>query len=420
MNKTKIFKQLPMSKLKQQGFTIIEFLIASTLSLLVVLAVGAGYIVTASMNQSAEERLSIQQEIRMANSMITRDAHMAGSFGCASMDDRVSRSNNTNKSVNIHNGVRGKDNFAADRLIRASGQNQKFNPAPHANSTYSQKALEFNHSGAVMLNRAEVERIAPGFVLNSGGVGLLFQYGTNPAVLETLVVDSKTDPTQIGIGAGTEFNAAGSGLSRLRNTVSKGGYVALASCNRVDVFKGGMLTVNANDKISINGINSDNGLWVGVQPEESKDTLANAKLDYHSANSMELMRYIVNVYAVGTFNTQLGLYRISLADDGNWSTPQLLSANVTDMLAWFGFPAAIQKCYNGDTDVENAAGASFIFGDNFFDNLNQLGPPSSLLMRLTVLGKENAQADGTTRTSTYDVTATIRGGNICANRNLKD
>lgn len=68
-----------------QGFSLLEFLIASALSIIVLLAVTSGYLTARTLNHAATQRLSTQQDLRNAAAQIVRDARMAGNFGCFSM-----------------------------------------------------------------------------------------------------------------------------------------------------------------------------------------------------------------------------------------------------------------------------------------------------------------------------------------------
>lgn len=70
-----------------KGFTIIEFLVAGMLSMIVLMAVGSSYFTSRKLNDAANERLAIQQDLRNAATLIVRDARMAGGFGCFNMSE---------------------------------------------------------------------------------------------------------------------------------------------------------------------------------------------------------------------------------------------------------------------------------------------------------------------------------------------
>ncbi|WP_118833102.1 PilW family protein [Neisseria meningitidis] len=70
-----------------KGFTIIEFLVAGLLSMIVLMAVGSSYFTSRKLNDAANERLAAQQDLRNAATLIVRDARMAGGFGCFNMSE---------------------------------------------------------------------------------------------------------------------------------------------------------------------------------------------------------------------------------------------------------------------------------------------------------------------------------------------
>lgn len=68
-----------------RGFSILEFLVASLLSMIVLMAVSSTYFTARGLNKSANTRIGIQQDLRNTANMIVRDARMAGNFGCFNM-----------------------------------------------------------------------------------------------------------------------------------------------------------------------------------------------------------------------------------------------------------------------------------------------------------------------------------------------
>ena len=71
----------------QSGFSLIEFLVASIISMIVLIAAGSTYFTTQQLNRVATERLNAQQDLRNAANLIVRDARQAGTFGCANLAD---------------------------------------------------------------------------------------------------------------------------------------------------------------------------------------------------------------------------------------------------------------------------------------------------------------------------------------------
>ena len=75
-------------KKRSAGFSLIEFLVASVLSMIVLIAIGSGYFAARKINDVALGRLGVQQDMRNAANLIVRDARMAGSFGCFNMANK--------------------------------------------------------------------------------------------------------------------------------------------------------------------------------------------------------------------------------------------------------------------------------------------------------------------------------------------
>ena len=73
----------------EYGFTLIEFMVASSLALIVLLAIGITYGTTSRMKRTSENRLAAQQDLRNVSELILRDAQMAGAFGCFNMGNLV-------------------------------------------------------------------------------------------------------------------------------------------------------------------------------------------------------------------------------------------------------------------------------------------------------------------------------------------
>ncbi|ENS9216059.1 pilus assembly protein PilW, partial [Neisseria gonorrhoeae] len=74
-----------------KGFTIVEFLVAGLLSVIVLIAVVSSYFTSRKLNDAANERLAEQQDLRNAATLIVRDARMAGSFGCFNMSEHTEK-----------------------------------------------------------------------------------------------------------------------------------------------------------------------------------------------------------------------------------------------------------------------------------------------------------------------------------------
>lgn len=71
-----------ITKARQQGFSLIEFMVASAISMIVLLAAGSTYFTTWQLKQKTQAKVSFQQDMREAGNLIRRDLRQAGSFGC--------------------------------------------------------------------------------------------------------------------------------------------------------------------------------------------------------------------------------------------------------------------------------------------------------------------------------------------------
>ncbi|STZ76739.1 PilW family protein [Bergeriella denitrificans] len=65
-----------------RGFTLMEFLVAGALGMIVLVAATSGYTAMRNMNQAANARAAVQQDVRRAAALLAQDARQAGAFGC--------------------------------------------------------------------------------------------------------------------------------------------------------------------------------------------------------------------------------------------------------------------------------------------------------------------------------------------------
>lgn len=292
-----------------KGFTIVEFLVAGLLSMIVLMAVGSSYFTSRKLNDAANNRLSAQQDLRNAATLIVRDARMAGNFGCFNMAVNSSKAVVFDKTE--------KDLFFAlkkgnlDKLI------------PVAEST----DIKY-----------------PGF--NQSGKALIFQYG-----IDDLDASAET--------------------------------VVVSSCSAI---------AKPGKKISTLG--------------EAKSEL-NITDDKQNGN-ITRQKHEVNAYAVGSISGEEGLFRFQLKDNGQWGNPQLLVKKINKM--------DIRYIYVSDCPLREGDGKveKFKYTDTF-DTSQAAVTPAEVEILLNS-GKFAASADN--EVYAYRINATIRGGNVCANRTL--
>ncbi|HHS0615325.1 TPA: PilW family protein [Neisseria meningitidis] len=296
-----------------KGFTIIEFLVAGMLSMIVLMAVGSSYFTSRKLNDAANERLSAQQDLRNAATLIVRDARMAGGFGCFNMSEH---------------------------------------PATDVVSDVAQKNRSFS------LKRNGIDKLIPiAESLNIGYPGftqrlnaLIFQYGIDD-------VNASADTTVV------------------------------SSCSKI---------AKLGKKIST--------------LQEAKSALQITNDDKQNGN-ITRQRHVVNAYAVGRIAGEEGLFRFQLDDKGKWGNPQLLAKKVRRM--------DVRYIYVSGCPEDDDAGKeeTFKYTDKFDKSKNAVTPAGvEVLLSSGTDTKIAASSDN--HIYAYRIDATIRGGNVCANRTL--
>lgn len=298
-----------------KGFTIIEFLVAGLLSMIVLMAVGSSYFTSRKLNDAANERLAAQQDLRNAATLIVRDARMAGSFGCFNMSEH------TEKDV-------------------VSNVAQK-------NPLFSLKKRNSTNKLIPITESLNIEY--PGFTQRLNA--LIFQYGIDD-------VNASADTTVVSSCA----------------AISKPGKQIL---NLEDVKK---------------------ELKIVSQDKERNGNIAR-------------QRHVVNAYAVGRISDAEGLFRFQLNDDGQWGNPQLLVKKINKM--------DIRYIYVSNCPEDDDAGKEEKFKyTGTFDSSTNAVTPAGVEVLLSSGTDTKIAASSDNHIYAYRIDATIRGGNVCANRTL--
>lgn len=297
-----------------KGFTIVEFLVAGLLSMIVLMAVGSSYFTSRKLNDAANERLSAQQDLRNAATLIVRDARMAGGFGCFNMSehtttDVVSDTTQQNSPFSLkRNGI--------DKLI----------PITESSNINYQNFLQV-------------------------GSAWIFQYGIDD-------VNASTATTVVSSCA----------------AISKPG-------KQIPTLE------DAKKELKI--------------PDQDKEQNGN----------IARQRHVVNAYAVGRIAGEEGLFRFQLDDKGKWGNPQLLAKKIRHM--------KVRYIYVSDCPEDDDAGKeeTFKYTDKFDSSTNAVTPAGvEVLLSSGTDTKIAASSDN--HIYAYRIDATIRGGNVCANRTL--
>ncbi|MBJ7876700.1 PilW family protein [Neisseria meningitidis] len=305
-----------------KGFTIIEFLVAGMLSMIVLMAVGSSYFTSRKLNDAANERLSAQQDLRNAATLIVRDARMAGSFGCFNMSEHTEK--NVVSDVAQKNRLFSLKGSSANKLI-PNGTDNKLIPIT--------ESLDIGYQGFTQRLNA-----------------LVFQYG-----IDDLDASAET--------------------------------VVVSSCSKI---------AKPGKKIST--------------LQEAKSVLQITNDDKQNGN-ITRQRYVVNAYAVGRIAGEEGLFRFQLDDKGKWGNPQLLVKKINKM--------DIRYIYVSDCPEDDDAGKEEKFKyTGTFDSSTNAVTPAGVEVLLSSGTDTKIAASSDNHIYAYRIDATIRGGNVCANRTL--
>lgn len=303
-----------------KGFTIVEFLVAGLLSVIVLIAVVSSYFTSRKLNDAANERLAIQQDLRNAATLIVRDARMAGSFGCFNMSEHTEK----------------------DVVSDVAQKNRLF-------------SLKMNSTNKVISNGTDNKLIPIAESLNIRYQGfthrpnaLIFQYGIDD-------VNASADTTVVSSCA----------------AISKLGKQIL---NLEDVKK----------ELKIVG-----------QGKEQNGNIAR-------------QRHVVNAYAVGRFGNEEGLFRFQLNEKGEWGNPQLLAKKVKRM--------DVRYIYVSGCPEDEDAGKEEQF--KYTGKFDSSVTPAGVEVLLDSGSDAKIAASSDNIIYAYRINATIRGGNVCANRTL--
>lgn len=316
-----------------KGFTIIEFLVAGMLSMIVLMAVGSSYFTSRKLNDAANERLAAQQDLRNAATLIVRDARMAGVFGCFNMSEHTKN----------------------DIIVDPSKQTQPVPAKPGAKQENPLFSLEWANTNNTNNNTAKLIPIAestdikyPGF--DQARPALIFQYG-----IDDLDASAET--------------------------------VVVSSCSKI---------AKPGKKIST--------------LQEAKSALQITNDDKQNGN-ITRQRHVVNAYAVGRIAGEEGLFRFQLDDKGKWGNPQLLAKKIRHM--------KVRYIYVSDCPEDDDAGKEEKFKyTGTFDSSTNAVTPAGVEVLLSSGTDTKIAASSDNHIYAYRIDATIRGGNVCANRTL--
>lgn len=294
-----------------KGFTIVEFLVAGLLSIIVLIAVVSSYFTSRKLNDVANERLAEQQDLRNAATLIVRDARMAGSFGCFNMSEHI-------KDVVVSDVAQKNYLF----FLKKSNANKLIPIAESSN---------INYRGFLQV-----------------GSALIFQYGID------------------------DVNASAA------TTV-------VSSCAAI----------------------SKPGKQIPTL-EDAKKELKILDLDKEQNGNIARQRHVVNAYAVGRIDGEGGLFRFQLNEKGEWGNPQLLAKKIKRMRVRYIYVSGCPE------DEDAGKEEQFKYTDKFDSSVT----PAGVEVLLDSGSDAKIAASSDNIIYAYRINATIRGGNVCANRTL--
>lgn len=292
-----------------KGFTIVEFLVAGLLSVIVLIAVVSSYFTSRKLNDAANERLAEQQDLRNAATLIVRDARMAGSFGCFNMSEH---------DVVVSDVAQKNYLF----LLKNSNVNKLIPIAESSN---------INYRGFLQV-----------------GSALIFQYGID------------------------DVNASAA------TTV-------VSSCAAI----------------------SKPGKQIPTL-EDAKKELKISDRDKEQNGNIARQRHVVNAYAVGRIADEEGLFRFQLNEKGEWGNPQLLAKKIKRMRVRYIYVSGCPE------DEDAGKEEQFKYTDKFDSSVT----PAGVEVLLDSGSDAKIAASSDNIIYAYRINATIRGGNVCANRTL--
>ncbi|HFB7117455.1 TPA: PilW family protein [Neisseria gonorrhoeae] len=295
-----------------KGFTIVEFLVAGLLSIIVLIAVVSSYFTSRKLNDVANERLAEQQDLRNAATLIVRDARMAGSFGCFNMSEHI-------KDVVVSDVAQKNYLF----LLKKSNANKLIIPIAESSN--------INYRGFLQV-----------------GSALIFQYGID------------------------DVNASAA------TTV-------VSSCAAI----------------------SKPGKQIPTL-EDAKKELKIPDRDKEQNGNIARQRHVVNAYAVGRIDGEGGLFRFQLNEKGEWGNPQLLAKKIKRMRVRYIYVSGCPE------DEDAGKEEQFKYTDKFDSSVT----PAGVEVLLDSGSDAKIAASSDNIIYAYRINATIRGGNVCANRTL--
>lgn len=353
----KSLRNLPTTpKIKPTGFTLIEFLVASSLALIVITAAGSTYLLTRKLNNSTQARLAIQQDLRNASTQLTRDARMAGTFGCFNTDTskKASASISPVDFPNLPNGMQP--------VVLNQNNDDGYGVAVLQGSNIPAAIQALNPQSEVLV-----------LTYGKGSAGIL----TSPANL--------TNFNQIKV-ANIEND------QNVNQAVSNKANLVLSNCRGAITisppysFTGDTLTLSGGKTLGSSVLGASGG----------------------AQGELSLSQLYAAAYFIGEVGGTRGLLRTEIDNNGQWSTsPQLLVQGVRNMNISFGYVSP------GSCDLDKAVNNETF---DFSTTLNNKALPALIRIHMQYDTDATTRGSSASALADYIINATVRGGNACATR----
>ena len=274
---------------KPKGFTLIEFLVASALAIIVIAAAGGTYFMTRKVNDATQRKLEIQQNLRNAASMITRDARNAGTFGCFNM------------------ALDGKPPVLPSGLTSIGLEIDK---------------TKDDGFGVRQLSKNEVTTLTKLGSFTAESDALIFVYGRGAAGVNEEITDAR--PNKLSINDASND-------PDLNLTLSDKGYLVLSSCTEARLAQ-------------VTGV--DSGFKKVDVAIVDKNELSTITTDSkNSRGEITVSRFYASMYVLGKLSAtdSPALLRFDLNGQGKWQGPQLLAEGVSGMSISYGYITGCDK-----------------------------------------------------------------------------
>lgn len=367
-----------------QGFTLLELLVASLLAMIVIVAASGTYMITRKLNAGAQERISVQQDIRNASVQITRDARMAGTFGCYTMAD-----------------TKVPNKAAAPEMKPSSGDVQRI---------VFLNEREKDGFGVRLVPKGDLAGISSLQGLSSPSDGLLFIYGqsTNAVTIPTPLGTADTSISQLNVVGLSDKS------SPLFQTLNNNGDVILSNCNAIHDYH--VTGYNDSSKIA-NVINGRSNVIQGLNVKNVGDATVS--------------KFYASLYVLGRINNrdkqwanEKALLRYEIGANGQWQGPELLATGIDDtggngMRMAFGYVDETNACKAGATaSGTNEEKFSFVDSPRNVESSigNKLPAIVQLRLKYFVTKNKDGRVASDAATRDYIINATVRAGSTCVNR----